>query len=562
MYAHAKIADSMIDHTTALRYLRDGTVKLNAKDYANAIVDFSVAITHDPKYTEAYLGRSECYAETDDLERALNDAESAIDLAPDDAAGYGLRAQFCLGLNRYDDAVADTNRAVELDAEHRYSIIAQAALAERDQRYDDVIVVTTPLIDQDDNTPQLHEARALRGRAYAELKQYGNAAADFQHLLDVGQHVWAAHHWLYHIAINKDDDEMARQHLDAALAQDRPAHTSEFMFRGTAHYYNKDYSAALADFDEAIKRNPHPRSSYYWRGLTHMHLQQYEPALADIETAIQLGLNHEHVRQTQISLLNDQKRYEDALNTVNDWLETDPENRAKALVVRSIVLAHLQRYYEANRDLEEAVSLAPDDPHVLATRAMSYVSIGDHKRAVAALTRAIVAAPALHFLRLHRGRTYLEAGMYNEAITDLTEYLEKKPDSSEALRERGRAYQKMGNQEKALDDFNQAIALDPDNQSLLAWRVDALWRLRRYAEAITDSRRRIELSPDSDNAYYYLARIYCDTEDHDAAMTAINKVIDLNPNDNRYYELRDQIRNNRRWRNFRSRFLPFLEANA
>jgi tetratricopeptide (TPR) repeat protein len=60
---------------------------------ADAAHDCAAAVEANPSYTKAYLRRSAAYEELDDVERALSDAQKALELAPGSAAAAGAAAR-------------------------------------------------------------------------------------------------------------------------------------------------------------------------------------------------------------------------------------------------------------------------------------------------------------------------------------------------------------------------------------------------------------------------------------------------------------------------------------
>jgi tetratricopeptide (TPR) repeat protein len=85
-----------------------------ANHYDNAIAEFSQVIDHDPAYAEAYEHRCKLYTFTGKFEAALVDCNRAVDLGVDKIAAHGLRADLYAAMGRYSDAVPDFDEIIRL----------------------------------------------------------------------------------------------------------------------------------------------------------------------------------------------------------------------------------------------------------------------------------------------------------------------------------------------------------------------------------------------------------------------------------------------------------------
>ena len=83
-------------------------------DHKAALVNYSAAIRADPSYIEAYFGRAHVLAKTDAL-GAIADYTKIIQLDPENARAYRLRAAIYTEMKDYRSALADYTRAIELD---------------------------------------------------------------------------------------------------------------------------------------------------------------------------------------------------------------------------------------------------------------------------------------------------------------------------------------------------------------------------------------------------------------------------------------------------------------
>src|ERR1700728_1619137 len=93
----------------------DRGVALRAKgDLANAVIDFSEAVTLNPDYARAFADRGSARLAQHDLDGAVADLDAAIRLDATDAAAFMTRGNAYDEKADFDRAVADYNDAIRL----------------------------------------------------------------------------------------------------------------------------------------------------------------------------------------------------------------------------------------------------------------------------------------------------------------------------------------------------------------------------------------------------------------------------------------------------------------
>jgi cytochrome c-type biogenesis protein CcmH/NrfG len=89
-----------------------GIARQQQKDWAGAVADYSAALSQG--FFWAVLNRGTAYAEQGEYQRAIADADLALEVQPDLAAAWNNRADVCLKLKRYDEALSNADHAVAL----------------------------------------------------------------------------------------------------------------------------------------------------------------------------------------------------------------------------------------------------------------------------------------------------------------------------------------------------------------------------------------------------------------------------------------------------------------
>ena len=180
----------------------------------------------------------------------------------------------------------------------------------------------------------------------------------------------------------------------------------------------------------------------------------------------------------------------------------DPQHQATALGHRGETYRLMGRYEDALADVDQVLTLKPEDAWNLANRGETYRLMERYEDALADLDRAIAIDPEDAWNLARRGVTYGQMGRYEDALANFDHVLTLKPEDAFALAHRGTTYRQMERYEDALADFDRAIALNPENEFALTIRGDTYRLMGRYEEALADFDRAIALNPEYDWIFY------------------------------------------------------------
>lgn len=197
-------------------------------------------------------------------------------------------------LERYEDAIADYNRAINL-------------------------------------SPNDYFAYIDRGTVYRTLKQYQSAIEDFSQAIKLGHHnsylAYANRGYTYGL-IENHQNALSDYNIAINL---KPNTVSVLQQRG--HLYNfefKKYTKALSDYDKVLELEPQNTEVYIARGMLYHALKNYSKAISDYERALELNALLGYAALNNLGLI----QYE--LN--------NPEK----------AIAYWRKTLKINRDLEES----------------------------------------------------------------------------------------------------------------------------------------------------------------------------------------------------------------
>src|SRR5918999_1680126 len=195
------------------------------------------------------------------------------------AEALRCRARAHRNLGRYDEALADFNRAIELDPDRAWAIASRGQTYQALRRFDEALADFARAIELD---PDRDWAIADRGETYRLAGRFDEALADFARALELDP-----------------DDGWAIAH------------------RGQTYQALRRYDEALADFNRAIELDPDQDWYQYLCALTHLARGETAAAATRLAQAVEL---------VQASLTRSSNLDADEINIINyRAAQNDPE---------------------------------------------------------------------------------------------------------------------------------------------------------------------------------------------------------------------------------------------
>ena len=377
----------------------------------------------------------------------------------------------------YDTAIADFTRAIELDDSFSGPYFHRAASRFEKGEHDLAVADFTRALEID----KLPEAYCGRGRAYHEQGKNDLAIADFTR------------------AIELDDED------------DEP-----YFHRATVRVAMKEFKLAVADLDKALELNDEESKIYALRAHCYGKLQQYENFTADFKKAAQLN--------PDFPVPPKEGREEAAAEDDGDEFidkAMDLEEQEKWGEVVSLATAELPK--------AESESETRDPGMVYYIRGRAYYEQGDHKLAIADLTRALALNPDIEIDCLFfRGMAHFEEGDYDAAIADLDGEVFSDIDATYT---RGVAYHEKGEHDRAIADLTRCIENEdepPVAEAHFHRGVSYLYK-EDFARGLADLDRAIELAPDNTVIYLMRAAAYEERGEFQKAVADYKSVLRLDP---------------------------------
>lgn len=153
-------------------------------------------------------------------------------------------------MGRYEEALADYNRAIELD-------------------------------------PSLMSAYSNRALTLSALQRYEEALADYDKALALNPQQHLTYFGRGQLYMQRGEQEKALADYNRAIEL-TPTFAGHYLMRAGAHAARQDVDAAFADYETALRLDPKNAYAYALRALTYERMGRQADALADFTRAIQL----------------------------------------------------------------------------------------------------------------------------------------------------------------------------------------------------------------------------------------------------------------------------------
>jgi tetratricopeptide (TPR) repeat protein len=470
------------------------------------------------------------YREMERYEEGLADLNRAIGLKPDYDWAIAQRGWIYQDMEHYEEALADFNRAIGLKPDYGWAIASRGVTYQDMEHYEEALADFNRAIELD---PDYALAIALRGWTYRSMEHYEEALADFKWAIELKPD----YDWI--IALQGETYRLMERYDRALTDFNRaieldPDHDWAIARRGVTYRLMERYEEALADLDRAIELKPDDAWDIAQRGLTYRLMERYEEALADFNRAIELEPDDAWDIAQRGLTYRLMECYEEALADFDRAIELEPDD-AWDIAQRGRTYRQMERYEEALADFNRAIELEPNDAWDIAQRGLTYRQMERYEDALADFNRAIELEPDDAWGIGQRGSTYRQMDRYDEALADFNRAIELEPNDAWDIAQRGLTYRLMERYEDALADFNRAIELEPDEVWAIAQRGETCRQMERYEEALADFNRAIELKPDYAWATANRGRTYWLRGRYEEALAEFNRAIELDPDGDWYF---------------------------
>lgn len=279
---------AIMDYTEALKYTPEdedlyekrAQVYYELQKYDLADADYRKIITLNQGSVMGYMGIGRNANVQNKFEDAITQFNYVIKLASDYASGYSFRAESYIGLKKYDEAIEDIIKALEIDYDHKafhlLQSVADSAFYELEAR----MKIQCNKRGNDGFWPY------CLGTIYERTKHYKVAIEQYKNSFDKDKSPITT----YRIACCYEelgDYESALSNIDISIGID--SIDSDYMLeRADLLYELGKTKEAISQLDKYIEVNPEFFGGYYRRGFYKDNTADYDGAINDYSMSIAL----------------------------------------------------------------------------------------------------------------------------------------------------------------------------------------------------------------------------------------------------------------------------------
>lgn len=495
------------------------------------VLEYFAALS--PNQTDALLGslswalidRGNTLRELDQPEAALEAFTQVLTTEPGNYTALANRAMVLRDLKRYEESLADLDRAIAVAYNNGYWARVYRGITLRIlKRYDEALEELSHAIKLD---PKPYWALIERSITYRVTDQANEAIVDATEAISLRP---TSANYRYHRALAyKEAHEVDKALADLNLTIEYDSTDARYLTtRGEILRKLGRHEEAIADLTRATELDPAYFWAHYQRIETLRELRRYPEALALSDQLILKypNLAGPHGDRGKTLLL--MKEYELALASFTRATEIDPDY-LWAYYQTITTLSRLKRYNEALALTEELLTKYPDNARLYVEQGEIYNSLSQYERALASFTRATELDPDYFWAHYQTVATLLQLTRYDDALSLTEQLLIKYPNNARLYLERGEIYNRLEQFEAALASFTRATEIDPESLWPKYYITTLLNRTERYEEALARCNEFIQRHPGKAGLHGERGETYLRLKAHERALADFTTAIDLQP---------------------------------
>lgn len=316
---------------------------------------------------------------------------------------------------------------------------------------------------------------------------------------------------------------------------------NDLVQQGDDAYSKGSYATADVAYTSVVEQGKATDEIYNNRGMCRLMTEDFTAAIADFQEAIRLnGECAVYYNNCGLAYYKNGD-YQNGLDMFSRAIELD-DTVAAYFVNRGDCYYELVNPQACTVDYKKALEMDPSLSHAYNNLASAYFNIGDYENAIIYYNTAIELEPEKNVLYWNRGESYRMLGKYEEALADFTLYEELSPYVSIDFHlKKAEIETELGDLAAARNDYTASLAQMPTDADLYLGRANVSYAMEEWNDALSDYGKYLYYK---EEAIAYGNRGYCYymLEQYEAALNDLNKCIDLNPSYAWAYYARGQVK--------------------
>lgn len=439
-----------------LRAIYDDDLALTLPSrYRTSAADMEAMERSTPGSFSQYLRRGNGYLDTQRYDEAVADLSKAIELKSDSAVALADRALAYINLDRMEDAAKDIAAATKVDADNLIVLHARALMAEKKAEPEAAIALYGQAL-----AIEPEDLYALGRKASLERELNRDDAA-----LETSAKALALNPAFTNMRLLRANIYVGTsRNLEAAKEADRivalpSANVYDYVVAGRIYARVDLKEKSMAAFDKAIATKPEA-FIYINRAQTRPRNDQTGRS-ADIEAALKLEPDNSDALHLRAAELARAGRHGEAAQYLLKAMKSDSDPASSTRIEYAVALWKDGKPGQASPILADVRKHA-DEPQELNAFCWELATAGIAlDQALEACREAVKQRPdnagyidSLAFVELRLGR-------FDEALADYSRAIALSPKMTSSLMGRSLVYKRLGKDRESAVDLDQAKALEP-----------------------------------------------------------------------------------------------------
>lgn len=442
------------------------------------------------------------------------------------AALYIVHGDAYIGMQRWDEARAAYNQALQLDANNPLGYAGLGHLSNLLRDWDMAKKYYEQAVRID---PALPQVVSLEGDIAAGQGDFKKAVGAYERLVDLRPENVMYRTVLAWAYTNTDDYKKASGLIDKVLAI-VPQYPPANHIRAVLAFKQQQYQDAYSYADRVLAVDPERLSTLLVQGASAYALGRMEQAYQSLNRYVSAVPNDRVARKLLASVYMALGRADDAYAVVAPIAE-DPAAQQDAQLLNLVAVAALQRgdMDTGRRYLQKSLAAAPQSSAAAAQLGLTEISLGNINEGLEELRRAIALDPSEQDKRMMLALHLIKLGRWEEATEQARAIQKAKPDKPQGYTLEGVIQAAQGNEEAAKKMFARSLTLEPGNPS-------ASFNMVRYASMKEDwkeVRRLLEnvlqYNPDHERALLLLADLERQQNKPGSSLTLLQRAAEKYP---------------------------------
>jgi tetratricopeptide (TPR) repeat protein len=377
----------------------------------------------DAKHEDAASSLTRIEVDTNNFDAARKTAATFVETTPDSALMISWQGWIEHRAGDQKLALAFFDRAISLQPETAYlhRDVADIKLAAND--YAGAIAAMTLAIKFDPEDTAYLEKRADIYETIGELKL---SQADYEKVLSISRNASTLIS-LGRSYTDSEDFEKARVVFDEAIAQD---YEMAWAYESKIRMYVRqgNFAEAKKAISELQKIDPESTDIKFWNASISYEEGRFEEAWREFEHLVKEAPNYTDAKIEAGHALIELKRAKESLPYFTDAIANRPDY-AYAFDSRARAHFHMENWWAAVSDANQAIKLRPGEGISYARRGLAWAKLGKLQEAKTSLETAVKYAPKLEWVQRDNLEFLIEHSFLAEAQTALSNLKTVSPES-------------------------------------------------------------------------------------------------------------------------------------